>query len=244
MIRLFFVVALAVAAGSSQAAGAGYPLAPPGQGENGDWANLAFYRDANATVSKENRPQVVFMGDSITQAWAGKPPFQQHSNWLGRGIGGQVTQQMLVRFRADVVSLQPAVVHIMAGTNDLAGNIGPLSDTDIEDGIVSMIELARFHNIRVVLAGIPPALDFKWHPGLEPAPRIRRINAWLESYAAQNKIVYVDYAKALATASGGIKPEYSSDGVHPNVEGYVAMTVLTEAAIAAAMKGPAPQASP
>lgn len=244
-MRLFLVFALAFAAAShAQTASAVYLLAPAGQGENGDWANLARYRDANATVSAQNRPQVVFIGDSITQAWASAAPFLQHKEWLGRGIGAQVTQQMLVRFRADVVKLQPAVVHLMAGTNDLAGNIGPLSDTDIEDNIVSMIELAQLHGIRVVLAGIPPALEFRWHPGVEAAPRIRRINAWLASYAAQNKIVYVDYATPLATDSGGIKPEYSSDGVHPNAEGYAAMTVLAETAIAAAMKSHAPQPSP
>jgi lysophospholipase L1-like esterase len=123
----------------------------------------------------------------------------------------------------------------MAGTNDVAGNNGPENDGDIESAIASMVDLALANHIRVLLASVPPAADFRWHPGLNPSPRIRRINAWLESYAKQKNVVYVDYSPALATGDGAMKPDLSSDGVHPNAKGYSEMQTLAERAINSAL---------
>lgn len=215
-----------------------YALAPPGHGENGDWAFLSRYRDANASL-KPDASRVVFLGDSITEAWAQEPFFAESPHLVGRGVGGQTTQQMLVRFRADVIELKPILVHIMGGTNDVAGNNGPESDAEIEGAISSMVELARANHIKVVLASIPPAADFKWHPGLKPISRLRRLNAWLEAYADKVGVGYVDYWPALAAESGAMKSDMSLDGVHPNSRGYKAMRALTEAAIQSALrKGP------
>ena len=213
-----------------------YPLVPPGHGVNGDWAFLERYREANA-VLKPDDSRVVFMGDSITELWAQQPFIAGNPHFAGRGIGGQTTLQMLVRFRSDVLRLKPKLVHIMAGTNDVAGNNGPESDTDIEGAIQSMVELALANHIKVVLASVPPAADFKWHPGLNPAPRIREINAWLKSYANRAGVTYVDYWPALATESGALKAELSEDGVHPNAQGFAAMQPLAEVGIHAALAG-------
>ena len=227
-------LALLVGGAGAEATPPLYPLAPTGQGENGDWAFFSRYREANASL-KPMASRVVFMGDSITEVWAREPLFAEHPNFVGRGLGGQTTLQMLVRFRADVIDLQPAVVHIMGGTNDLAGNNGPESDEQIEGAIASMAELARAHHIEVVLASIPPAADFAWHPGLKPIPRLLRLNAWLKSYASQAGIGYVDYWPVLAADDGSMKASCSLDGVHPNSECYKAMQPLTLAAVAAAM---------
>lgn len=171
------------------------------------------------------------MGDSITQGWAGQPYIKDNANFVSRGISGQTTPQMLVRFRSDVIALKPAVVHIMAGTNDIAQNTGPESPRELEGYIRSMVELALANKIKVVLASIPPAKDFPWHRGLIPAPQIHALNDWLKEYAARRGLVYVNYWSALATADGAMKPEYSADGVHPNVVGYDAMRPLAQAAI-------------
>jgi len=213
-----------------------YALAPPGQGENGDWAYLSRYRDANAAL-KPTATRVVFMGDSITESWAREPLFAEHENFVGRGLSGQTTQQMLVRFRADVIDLKPAVVHIMGGTNDLAGNNGPQSDTEIEEAITSMVELALANHIKVVLASIPPAADFPWHPGSRPIPRLVTLNAWLKSYASRVGVHYVDYWPVLAAKDGSMKAGCSADGVHPDSACYAAMQPLTLAAVDAALDG-------
>ena len=213
-----------------------YPLVPPGHGVDGDWAFVARYRQANASLEPD-ATQVVFMGDSITELWGQQPFISGNAHYAGRGIGGQTTLQMLVRFRSDVISLKPKLVHIMAGTNDVAGNNGPESDTDIEGAIQSMVELALANHIKVVLASIPPAAEFGWHPGLNPAPRIREINEWLKSYATRAGVTYVDYWPALATPSGALKSTLSGDGVHPNAEGFKAMQPLAETAIHAALDG-------
>jgi lysophospholipase L1-like esterase len=214
-----------------------YALVPLGHGENGDWAFLRFYQHDNAEL-KLDGDRVVFLGDSITQAWAQEAFIAGNAHYVGRGISGQTTQQMVVRFRADVIALKPLLVHIMAGTNDVAGNNGPESDADIEGAIESMVELALANRIKVVLASIPPAADFEWHPGLNPAPRIRQLNAWIKSYASRTGIGYVDYWPALATESGAMKANLSMDGVHPNSQGYKAMQFLTEAAIQSALRKP------
>jgi len=153
-----------------------------GQGENGDWAFIGRYRKANAELIRARiRPNVVFMGDSITEFWAKQPDFARDSVRVGRGIIGQSSPQILLRFRTDVINLKPRVVHIMVGTNDIAENTGRETDDEIEGYISNMVELAQLHGIKVVLASIPPAADFFWHTGLNPAPRIRALNDWLKA---------------------------------------------------------------
>jgi acyl-CoA thioesterase I len=214
------------------------PAEPPvGQGPNGDWAFVDRYRSENQPLIAHSAPKrVVFMGDSITAGWAREPFIKDNANYVGRGIAGQTSQQMLVRFRSDVIALKPAIVHIMAGTNDVAQNTGPESPAEIEGYIRSMVDLALANKIKVVLASIPPASEFYWHRGLTPAPQIRALNSWLKEYATSRSLVYVDYWSVLSTADGSMKSEYSSDGVHPNAAGFEAMRPLTSAAIETALK--------
>ena len=179
----------------------------------------------------------MFYGNSITDSWAplfaaqfpGKP-------YVGRGISGQTTPQMLVRFRQDVVDLKPKVVVILAGTNDIAGNTGPSTLEMIEDNLKSMTELAKANGIRVVLSSVLPVYDYPWRPGLEPAPKIVALNAWMKQYAQSAGAVYLDYWSALADSRQGMRAEYSRDGVHPNEAGYRVMAPLAEAAIREALR--------
>lgn len=201
---------------------------------NDDWACLAYYREANAALTASS-DRVVFIGDSLTLAWAEEPLFKNNSNLVARGISGQTAPQMLLRFRADVIALKPKAVHIMAGTNDVAENTGHETDAEIQGYIASMVELARANDISVVLASIPPAADFPWRTGLNPAPRIQRLNAWIKQFAADRKLVYVDYWSVLAMPDGSMKPAFSPDGVHFNAAGYTVMQPLTRAAIAKAL---------
>lgn len=206
-----------------------------------DWAGLRRYRTANTALrppaAGENR--VVFYGNSITDGWAryfsamfpGKP-------YIGRGISGQTTPQMLVRFRQDVVSLQPKVVVILAGTNDIAGNTGPSTLEMIEDNFMSMVQIAKAHHIHVVLSSVLPVYDYPWKPGLEPAPRIIALNAWMKQYASEVGETYLDYHTVMADARGGLPPTLASDGVHPNDAGYRIMAPLADAAIARALALP------
>jgi lysophospholipase L1-like esterase len=234
IFRIAVAALLLSSVGVAQTSSSEYALVPPGHGENGDWAFLRLYRRDNAMLKPDNS-RIVFLGDSITQAWAQEPFIARDAHYVGRGIGGQTALQMVVRFRADVIALKPLLVHIMAGTNDVAGNNGPESDTDIEEAIESMVELALANRIKVVLASVPPAIDFEWHPGLNPVPRIRQLNAWLKSYASRSGIGYVDYWPVLATESGAMKANLSKDGVHPNSQGYDAMQPLAQAAIQSAL---------
>jgi lysophospholipase L1-like esterase len=174
---------------------------------------------------------VVFLGDSITQGWGSDRLFVEHPEFTNRGIGGQTAGQMLLRFQTDVIALKPAVVHIMAGTNDVAENSGPETDDDIKKAFRSMVDLAVENNIEVLLAAIPPAKKFPWRPALEPAARIKDLNEWLRMYAASRHIAFVDYWTALAGSDGGMKPEYSGDGVHPNQAGYAVMEALLNEAL-------------
>lgn len=204
-----------------------------------DWAYLERYHAENATLGPprpgENR--VVFMGNSITEGWAKYfPTMFPNKPYIGRGIGGQTTPQMLVRFRQDVIALRPAVVVILAGTNDIAGNTGPSTVEMIEDNLASMAELARANGIRVVLSSVLPVFDYPWRPGLEPAPKIVALNAWMKQYAASHGAVYLDYHSAMADERQGMKADLASDGVHPNEAGYSLMAPLTEKAIAEALK--------
>ncbi|MGC1655695.1 MAG: SGNH/GDSL hydrolase family protein [Candidatus Acidiferrales bacterium] len=213
-----------------------------------DWAFLAKFREANKElpppVAAEAR--VVFMGDSITEGWGMKATatspargeFFPGKPYINRGISGQTTPQMLVRFRQDVIELKPKAVLILAGINDIAENTGKMTLWEIEGNIESMSELARASKIHPVLCSVLPASDFPWHKGLEPAPKVRSLNAWIKEYAAKNDFVYVDYYSAMANSEGGMRDGLSLDGVHPNKAGYDIMAPLAEAGIAAALKQP------
>jgi lysophospholipase L1-like esterase len=198
-----------------------------------DWANLARYREANSAL-KSDPNRIVFMGDSITEGWGKESFIRDNPHFVDRGISGQTAPQMLVRFRSDVVALKPAVVHIMAGTNDIAGNSGPETEDEMFGYIASMVQLAETNHIKVVLASLPPAADFWWKHGVDPAPKIAKLNARLKAYARTHGITYADYWHVLATGDGAMKPQYADDGVHPNANGYEAMRPLTLAAIAKA----------
>jgi lysophospholipase L1-like esterase len=223
-----FVFALAVA--SALSAQAPSPT---------DWGNLNRFRVANAALKPvgpgENR--VVFMGNSITEGWAprfdslfpGKP-------YIGRGISGQTTPQMLVRFRQDVIALNPRVVVILGGTNDIAGNTGPSTLEMIEDNLASMTQLAQANGIKVVLVSVLPAFDYPWKRGLEPGPKIVALNAWMKQFAAKVGAVYLDLHTPMADERQGMKSSLSGDGVHPNAAGYALMSPLTERAIAEALR--------
>jgi lysophospholipase L1-like esterase len=195
-----------------------------------DWPNLCRYRAANATLPRSIR--AVFMGDSITELWAKADPELFSNGVIGRGIGGQTSPQMLLRFFQDVVELHPQTVHIMAGTNDLAGNTGPSTAQDFKNNIMAMVELAQAHHIRVVLASIPPASAFPFKPALRPAADIVALNQWLGSYAKASHCQYVDYYSVLADAQGGFMTALSNDGVHPNHDGYIKMRALASKAVA------------
>lgn len=215
-----------------------------------DWPNLARYRDANARISvpANGETRVVFMGDSITDFWAqpqtasffpGKP-------YIGRGISGQTTPQMLLRFRPDVVALQPEAVVILAGTNDIAGNTGPMSLEDIEGNLASMSELARSRGIKVILSSVLPVYDGGHNrDGKEivmtdrrPPEKILALNVWIKKYCAANNIVYLDYFSVMADEKGFLKRDLSEDGLHPNRKGYDVMAPLAEKAIARALASP------
>lgn len=194
-----------------------------------DWAGLCRYRrDNEVLLAAGRRPKVVFFGDSITENWVPGDPALFASDRVGRGIGGQTSAQMLVRFHADVIALGPKVVQIMAGSNDIAGNRGPTRERDYQDNIMAMVELAKAHHIRVVLASIPPASRFFWRPEVAPAPLIARLNAWLRDYASREGLVFIDYHAALAGPDGGMRAGLSIDGVHPNRDGYAMMRGLAE----------------
>lgn len=199
-----------------------------------DWPQLGRYADANAALPPSQPGRVVFYGDSITDAWTlngGK--FFPGKPYVNRGISGQTTEQLVVRFRQDVINLQPTAVVILAGTNDIAGNTGPETPEMIEDNFRSMVDLARANNIRVVLASVLPAARYPWRPSAgNPAEKIRALNDWLKSYAASQNLTYLDYYSAMAGPNGGMKPGISIDGVHPNAAGYAIMEPLAEKALA------------
>ncbi len=199
-----------------------------------DWPWLGRYRGANAALSPKAAPRIVFMGDSITQGWIDKVPGFFTPGRIDRGIGGQTTPQMLLRFRQDVIALKPAIVQIMGGTNDIAGNTGPMTPEETQANIRSMTELAQAHGIRVILASIPPAAKFPWRPGLATAPRIAAMNAWLKRYAASVGATYADYWTALHDGDA-LRASWTYDGVHPNEAGYAVMAPVAERAIRAAL---------
>ncbi|MEQ9166697.1 MAG: SGNH/GDSL hydrolase family protein, partial [Fulvivirga sp.] len=191
-----------------------------------DWANTARFQIENDSIrlptKDENR--VVFMGNSITEGWKSfRPEFFENKSFVNRGIGGQTTPQMLVRFRQDVIGLKPKIVIILAGVNDIAGNTGPSTLEMIMDNIISMAELAKANDIKVILSSVLPAFDFSWRPGLEPSTKIIALNKMIKEYADENEIVYLDYFSAMVDERNGLKDGYTYDGVHPNEAGYKAM---------------------
>jgi len=207
-----------------------------------DFGELARYRDANATLAppspKENR--VVFIGDSITDYWK-LPDYFPGKPYVNRGIDGQTTPQMLVRFRQDVIDLHPKVLVVLAGTNDIAGVTGLARNEDIEANYASMAELARVHHVRVVFASLLPAHNYtpeaKESFALRPRERILALNAWLKDYCAKNGLVYLDYFAALIDDHGMLRRDLSDDGLHPNAAGYKVMAPLANRAIASALVG-------
>src|SRR5215470_1255195 len=209
-----------------------------------DWPQLNRYKEANAKVPTPERSEnrVVFMGDSITDGWkldeyfAGKP-------YINRGISGQTTPQMLLRFRPDVLALKPRVVLILAGTNDIAGNTGPMTLEQIEGNLTSMAELARANEIHVVLSSLLPVSDYEMRDGKpinqttrRPPEKIKVLNEWMKKFAVENHMTYLDYFAAMVDEKGFLKDELSNDGLHPNAKGYEVMNPLAERAIAAALK--------
>ena len=212
-----------------------------------DWPNLKRFHEEDTALPPPGKDEkrVVFMGDSITQGWMehgtnaspATPGFFPGKAWVNRGISGQTTPQMLLRFRQDVIDLKPTAVVIFAGTNDVAGNTGDMTAEQTEENLSSMAELAHAHGIRVVLCSILPAYDFPWRPGREPAAKIVAINQWIKDYAASHGDVYVDFYSAMVDERGGLPEKLSHDGVHPNPAAYAIMNPLVEAGIAKVLGG-------
>jgi len=199
-----------------------------GGGSLMDWANLKKFQKSNQELIITTDPnRVVFMGNSITENWGVfHKNFFLDNLFVNRGISGQTTPQMLIRFKPDVVNLKPKSVVIMAGINDIAGNTGPITIRNTADNIISMAEIALANNISVYICSTLPAIDFPWSPGLEPGPKVIRLNSILKNYCAKKGITYVDYYSVMSNSNGGLKvPEFTSedDLVHPNLSGYKVM---------------------
>lgn len=217
------------------------------RGAGDDWAALCRYRQANSALADSaltSPPRAVFLGDSITEFWLTTAPALFAGGVIDRGIAGQTSQQILLRFMQDVVRLHPRIVHILCGTNDLAGNTGPTAPETYADMVVAMTDLARANGITVILGSIPPSSAFNWRPGLRPAAQIIAINQWLRDFARQRGLVFADYHAAMVGADGGMKPGLSNDGVHPNAAGYAVMEPIARAALAEAERIHAATATP
>jgi lysophospholipase L1-like esterase len=204
-----------------------------------DWPWLGRFKEADLALGQPapGEDRVVFLGNSITEGWKIEGPkgFFPGKPYINRGISGQTTPQTLLRFRQDVINLKPRAVVIMVGTNDIAGNTGPMTLEQTEDNLRSMAELATANGIKVVLCSVTPAYDFPWRPGLEPAPKIAALNAWIKAYAAEKGYAYVDYYSAMKDERGGLPATLSRDGVHPLAAGYAIMAPLVEAGIEKAL---------
>jgi lysophospholipase L1-like esterase len=204
-----------------------------------DWANLKRYQDENTQLIplESTQKRIVFMGNSITEGWIkSRPEFFDGKPYVNRGISGQTTPQMLLRFRQDVIDLKPSAVVILAGINDIAGNTGPSTIEMIVDNLVSMAELATANNIKVVLCSVLPAKDFPWRPGLEPSEKVVKLNALLQNYSKEQGLIYVDYFSEMVDGSNGLREDLGYDGVHPNALGYSIMEPLVEKGIAKALE--------
>jgi len=248
---LVFLLLILAAAASAQTPTSVDPLTAEKQRADrlqarlNDFANFARYREANSKLAPPARDEerVVFMGDSITDGWKldqyfpGKP-------FINRGISGQTTSQMLLRFRSDVIDLKPKVVVILAGTNDIAGNTGPITLEGIENNYASMVELAHTHGINVVFASVMPISDYNKNAQGSPIVRsqqrrpdqIAALNEWIKKYSAEQKLVYLDYFSAMADEKGFLKEELANDGLHPNAKGYELIKPIAEAAITKALR--------
>ncbi len=203
-----------------------------------DWAQLSFYQQANAKLSlpTKHERRIIFFGDSITELWNLITYFQNRP-YINRGISGQTTPQMLIRFRPDVIALKPQVVLVLAGTNDIGGNTGPMTLSMIEDNYASIAELAQANHIKVIFASVLPIHDYssvKQSQGRPPA-KIRALNDWLQRYCLDHQHIYLDYYSRMLDQKGMLKAELSDDGLHPNSRGYAVMAPLAEAAIQQAL---------
>ena len=199
-----------------------------------DWANLKRFQQENSELllPKANEHRVVFMGNSITEGWLSiRPEFFKNKPYVNRGISGQTTPQMLIRFRQDVIHLKPSTVVLLAGINDIAENTGPSTIEMIANNIVSMAELAKANHINVIICSVLPANKFPWREGLKPAEKVIKLNALLQSYSKKHKLAYVDYYSAMVNDSHGLKKELGEDGIHPNKNGYLIMEPILEKAI-------------
>ena len=199
-----------------------------------DWPWLRRFQQQNQALmaAPPIEKRVVFMGNSITEGWSNiQPDFWKNEAYINRGISGQTTPQMLLRFSQDVIHLKPATVLILAGTNDIAGNTGPMTLDQIMDNIIAMAHLAKVNNIEVILCSVLPAYDYTWRPGLQPNVKIPQLNSMIKNFAEQNNFVYLDYFSAMANEKNGLKAHLGEDGVHPNLLGYQIMAPLAEKAI-------------
>jgi len=203
-----------------------------------DWPNLKKYAQENLElVNKSSKGRIVWMGDSITELWKmTDPAFFQNQLYVNRGIGGQTTSQMLLRFRQDVLNLKPEIVVVLAGINDIAENTGPISLENIMGNIISMAELAKANNIKIVLSSVLPANKFPWRPDMQPVEKVIALNALIEKYCQENKLVYIDYYSKMANNQKGLDFEIANDGVHPTLSGYKIMEPLVLEALKKASK--------
>ncbi len=200
-----------------------------------DWPNLGYYRDDNAALAGRTT-DIVFIGDSITEMWRIAQPDLFRNGVVNRGISGQTSPQILLRFMADVVALRPRAVHILCGCNDVAGNTGPTTPQDYQANIRAMVELARAHGITVILAGLTPINGLAWAPQVvEPQRRAAELNVWLKAFAAERGLIHADYASVLTDGGDGMDARFHRDGVHPGALGYAAMRPVAEAAMAEAL---------
>ena len=197
-----------------------------------DWPNLSRYQDENRSVGipEKGKQRVVFMGDSITEEWSNLyPDYFDTEGYINRGIGGQTTPQMLIRFKPDVIDLEPDIVVILAGTNDIAGNTGPSNVKMITDNIFSMAELARAHQIKVILSSILPVFEYEWAKEIKDVPAtIDSVNDELKKYVNDHGLVYLDYFSSMVDERKGLNKDYTYDGVHPNQDGYILMSSLAQ----------------
>jgi len=203
-----------------------------------DWPNLEKYKNANAELPapSEEENRVVFMGNSITEMWIGTHPefFKEHP-YVNRGIGGQTTPQMLLRFRQDVINLNPKVVVILAGTNDIAGNTGPMTLEQIHDNILSMVELAKANGIKPIVCSVLPAYDYPWRPGLQPNIKIPKLNSMLKNMTEAQGVMYLDYFSEMADDRNGLPSELTTDEVHVTKKGYEVMEKMVVESIGKAL---------
>jgi len=192
-----------------------------------DWPNLARYREADTQLGPavKGESRIVFLGDSITDNWSLSDSFPERP-YVNRGISGQTTPQILLRFRQDVIALKPKAVVILAGTNDIAENTGPITLEAIEDNLISMVELAQRNGIRVVLCSVLPVARYPWRPEIQSIEKIQSLNRWMKNYASQDGVEFLDYYSAMVDQKSGLKDELGTDGVHPNRAGYAVMSEL------------------